>query len=252
MPGKQIRNRGNAMIGKVFGHLMVMNRLTNLKSGSVNLRARVVCDCTCGSRIIVPTYYFTRKHYPPKQNCGPRCTGRTPNPTPQVLKEKSLYPEYRIYNGMVFRCTDPQAVGYKDYKDLGIQEEWLDPTYGFQRFFAYLGKMPTPKHTLDRMNNEIGYMIGNVRWATLQEQHANRRTPQEKAAYRARMASYKAAAKEQAAAKAIARAELIKAEAAELETLETLETPASAAMETTNVPIQLQLQSQSQHMEVQD
>lgn len=183
MTGKQVRNRGNPMLGKKFGFLTVMNRLTNLKSGSPNLRARVVCDCACGSRIIIPIYYLTRKQPAPRTDCGPGCTASAsiPNPKPKVLAAHSYNPEYRIYNGMIFRCTDPTSIGYEEYSQLGIAPEWSDPKGGFDKFFAHMGKMPSPFHSIDRIDNAVGYFPGNVRWATAKEQAANRRTPAEKA-----------------------------------------------------------------------
>jgi len=39
----------------------------------------------------------------------------------------------------------------------------------------HLGKRPTVRHSLDRINNDGHYELGNVRWATKKEQRANRR-----------------------------------------------------------------------------
>jgi hypothetical protein len=54
-----------------------------------------------------------------------------------------------------------------------MYEPWLkDP----QSFIAYIGKRPSKKHSLDRIDNEKGYEPGNLRWATSQEQRRNART----------------------------------------------------------------------------
>ena len=49
-------------------------------------------------------------------------------------------------------------------------DEWL---HDFAAFFAYLGKRPTPSHSLDRIDVNGHYEPGNVRWATSKQQSTN-------------------------------------------------------------------------------
>ncbi len=44
----------------------------------------------------------------------------------------------------------------------------------FYKFMAVIGKRPSEKHSLDRINNNAGYDLKNVRWATKKEQSNNR------------------------------------------------------------------------------
>lgn len=45
----------------------------------------------------------------------------------------------------------------------------------FETFYKEVGDPPTRGHSLHRIDNDKGYILGNIRWATAQEQCENRR-----------------------------------------------------------------------------
>lgn len=75
------------------------------------------------------------------------------------------------------RCSPRAKPGdYERYHARGIRvcRQWLGRG-GLQRFIDDVGMPPTPDHEIDRINNELGYEPGNVRWVLQVEQDANRR-----------------------------------------------------------------------------
>jgi hypothetical protein len=71
------------------------------------------------------------------------------------------------------RCGRPTHPAWENYGGRGItvSERWGS----FENFFADMGERPSPKHELDRINNDGGYGPGNCRWATPKENNRNRR-----------------------------------------------------------------------------
>lgn len=85
-----------------------------------------------------------------------------------------ITPEYRAWESMRDRCLDPNNIFYEDYGGRGITiyPRWID---SFIDFFNYIGKKPSNKHSLDRMDNDGDYVPGNIQWATKREQSYNKR-----------------------------------------------------------------------------
>jgi hypothetical protein len=82
--------------------------------------------------------------------------------------------EYRIWAGMVKRCTNPRSSSYRSYGGRGIAicDRWRT---SFSAFFADMGRRPSKLHSIDRINNDGNYEPGNCRWATRDVQAANKR-----------------------------------------------------------------------------
>lgn len=83
--------------------------------------------------------------------------------------------EYGSYYAAKVRCQWLKHEHYNKYGGRGIEFRFRS----FEEFFACLGKKPTKKHSVDRIDNDGHYEPGNVRWATKKKQSQNTRSPRE-------------------------------------------------------------------------
>lgn len=83
-------------------------------------------------------------------------------------------PEYQSWADMCRRCSPRHTTKYKNWAGRGIIvcDAWRTD---FRVFFAALGPRPSPRHTLERYDNNGHYEPGNVYWGTKKEQSRNRR-----------------------------------------------------------------------------
>lgn len=82
-------------------------------------------------------------------------------------------PEYLARENVVARCCKTSHPMYSYYGGRGIAvcDRWRD----YVNFIADMGRRPSSKHTLDRVDNSKGYEPSNCRWTTRREQMRNTR-----------------------------------------------------------------------------
>lgn len=80
-------------------------------------------------------------------------------------------PEYTAWLGMHSRCKLRSGIFWKRYGGRGIRvcKRWFD----YRKFLADMGRKPSPRHSMDRINNDGNYCPSNCRWATPEEQQNN-------------------------------------------------------------------------------
>ncbi|MDD5176274.1 MAG: hypothetical protein PHQ05_07635 [Sterolibacterium sp.] len=155
MRGKRLEG----LEGQRFGRLLVLGMIA--EHGK---KTRLRCRCDCGNEAAPLAENVLRGL---TKGCG--CKVLTGNQTHGMRGS----PEYKSWNMMLQRCTNPRNARWKHYGGRGIAvcDEWRD----FASFFANMGPRP-PGTSLDRVDVNGNYEPGNCRWADAKTQANNKRT----------------------------------------------------------------------------
>jgi hypothetical protein len=159
-------------IGRRIGRLTLVRQ--GYKTYGQKRRVRLIvfeCVCSCGTKT------FVRKDHLKSgatRSCG--CLERESRGQSQKTHGEAYRrtAEYRCWGHMINRCLNPRNKAYRLYGGRGIKvcKEWRS----YSRFLAVMGRRPSARHTLERIDNNDGYRPGNVKWATMAEQNLNKRT----------------------------------------------------------------------------
>jgi hypothetical protein len=143
------------LTGKVFGKVVVIEYAGKAKNG----QTLWICLCECGNRTKAFGSHLTRGN---TKSCG--CgKGR-------FIHGMYKSPEYQAYIHAKSRCENPDTKCYENYGGRGIQFRFKN----FEDFFKEVGHRPEGE-SLDRIDNNGHYEVGNLKWSTRKEQQNNTR-----------------------------------------------------------------------------
>lgn len=159
------------LTGRNFGRLTVIERAPQKLSGN---RYRVAwhCVCQCGNKTIITADNLLRPRA--VRSCG--CL----HLDVICIHHASEAPEYRVWAALLNRCYNQRHKQFRHYGGRGITvcDRWRFGENGQHPFICFLadvGHRPSPKLSIDRIDNNDGYHPDNVRWATSLQQARNRR-----------------------------------------------------------------------------
>jgi hypothetical protein len=142
--------------GQVVGRLTLLRRVESNRFG----HSQWLCRCECGNETVVSAVNLKTT-----KSCG--CL--------RVVHHQSRTPDWNRWNSMVARCHCTGSRDYPRYGGRGITvcERWRG-AQGFVNYMADMGPRPSPKHSVERVDNNRGYEPGNCVWATREVQARNR------------------------------------------------------------------------------
>ena len=150
--------------GQRYGRLTVVG-----DTGRRDDSGRVIwrCRCECGNERDAVGRDLTAGR---TTSCGCKKSERAK--TAATTHGAKGTPEYRSWQSMLTRCTNPKYHRWDRYGGRGITV--CDRWQTFENFLADMGARPAGT-SLDRFPNPDGnYEPGNCRWATRQQQRSNR------------------------------------------------------------------------------
>lgn len=138
---------------------------------------KTICRCDCGTVKAVATRTLSNRTSTGKStSCG--CVRREMVEASNfkhgdALREKKTK-EYRAWCHLLGRCDNPNDVHYARYggRGIGVCDRWRGAS-GYVNFLSDMGRAPSTRHSIERVNRDGDYCLDNCCWAVPVVQASN-------------------------------------------------------------------------------
>lgn len=150
------------LTGHTYGRLTVVSYVSRKPT-------KWSCRCSCGNTSVATTINLRSGN---TTSCG--CVHRERCSVASRTHGQTGSTEYRTWSHMIARCYNPRDTDFKDYGARGITvcDEWH---YSFEAFYRDMGPKPSPRHSIERVDNNSGYFAKNCIWGSPIQQANNQR-----------------------------------------------------------------------------
>lgn len=168
-------------IGQKFGRWTVIS--DSFRENGIRV---VPCICDCGNKKNVYIFNLIKGK---TKSCGcyaNELTSKYFTKHGETKNRNKYSDEYRCWCLIKRRCYNPNDVSYDRYGARGIKmcDGWMK---SYASFLEDVGRKPTKKHSIDRIDSSKNYSCGhcdeciqnewtaNLKWSTIKEQNRNKR-----------------------------------------------------------------------------
>lgn len=156
-------------VGTRFSRLVIVGQ-GEKRNGAIHVK----CLCDCG-KITRPSIYKLRSGRIKSCGCLKHELLLKASTTHGQTVGHAPTPEYVTWASMKQRCTRAPSEYKCSHRYLGrgiaVCDRWKD---SFENFLADMGPKPTPRHSIERLDNAKGYSPDNCIWADMKAQQRNR------------------------------------------------------------------------------